>query len=57
MGLNYNFVIIHTQILVVDPFSSVNKAHFLVYQEERQQALVFSNILHFESMPLIVKGG
>jgi len=36
MGLNDNYLTVRTQILLMDPLSSLNKVYSLVTQQERQ---------------------
>ena len=53
MGLNDSFSQVRTQILLMDPLPSVNKAHSLFIQEEMQRSI--TNAIRVESTVLPTK--
>ena len=53
MGVNDMFSQVRTQILLMDPLPSVNKAHSLLIQEEMQRSV--TNSVRVESTVLATK--
>ena len=53
MGVNDSFSQVRTQILLMDPLPSVNKAHSLFIQEEMQRSI--TNAVRVESTVLPTK--
>ena len=53
MGVNDSFSQVRTQILLMDPLPSVNKAHSLFIQEEMQRSI--TNAVRVESTVLATK--
>ena len=53
MGVNDSFFQVRTQILIMDPLPSINKAHSLFIQEEMQRSV--HNIVRVESTALATK--
>ena len=54
-GFNDSYSQVRTQILMMEPSPSIDKAFSLVIQEERQRCLGFTIALSIESTALVVK--
>ena len=54
-GLNDSYSQVRTQILMMEPSHSIDKAFSLVIQEERQRCLGFTTVPSVESAALAVK--
>ena len=55
MGLNDSFLQVRTQILLMDPFPSVNKVYSFLIQEETQRSVTHCSNTRVESVALIAK--
>ena len=54
MGLNESYSQIKGQILLMEPFPTINKVYSLLIQEERQRSVGLGNSIHIESTTLAV---
>ena len=56
MGLNESYSQIKGQILLMEPFPTINKVYSVLIREERQRSVGLSNSVHIETTTLAVEG-
>lgn len=55
MGLNKSFSQVRTQVLLMDPLSSITKVYSLLVQEEMQRSVANCSNARVESTALVAK--